>query len=234
MNQAAEYSYVGSELDLFLNATNWKKYWAGKLRPFVSGDVLDVGAGLGATFDYLNETSKSWTCLEPDPALCAQLARRLASHARPPRVLGGALVALPPDAQFDTIVYIDVLEHIEDDRAELEAAVRHLRPGGTLIVLSPAFQFLYSPFDRSVGHFRRYTRATLRGATPAGLSVKSCFFLDGLGVMASLFARLAKKSAPTASQIETWDKALVPISRVTDSLTSPFFGRSIVMVWAKE
>ncbi|HEY0464814.1 MAG TPA: class I SAM-dependent methyltransferase [Polyangiaceae bacterium] len=234
MNQSAEYSYVGSELDLFLNATNWKNYWAGKLRPFVSGDVLDVGAGLGATFDYLSEGAKSWTCLEPDATLCAQLAQRLATHARPPRVLAGTLETLPPDAQFDTIVYIDVLEHIEDDSGELSAAALRLKPGGTLVVLSPAFQFLYSPFDRSVGHFRRYTTATLRAVTPAGLRVKSWFFLDGLGVMASLFARLAKKKAPTVAQIDTWDKLLVPVSRVTDSLTSRLFGRSIIMVWVKD
>ena len=234
MNQAAEYSYVGSELDLFMNATNWKKYWAGKLRPFVSGDVLDVGAGLGATFDYLSDGATSWTCLEPDAGLCAQLEQRLATHARPPRVLAGTLEALAADARFDTIVYIDVLEHIEADGAELSAAARLLRPGGTLVVLSPAFQFLYSPFDRSVGHFRRYTRATLRALTPAGLRVKSWFFLDGLGVGASLFARLAKKKAPTVGQIDTWDKLLVPVSRVTDSLTSRLFGRSIIMVWAKD
>ncbi|MEI9951937.1 MAG: class I SAM-dependent methyltransferase [Pseudomonadota bacterium] len=234
MNQAAEYSYVGSELDLFLNATNWKKYWAAKLRPFVTGDVLDVGAGLGATFDYLSDGASSWTCLEPDAALCVQLEQRLATHARPPRVLAGTLDALAPDAQFDTIVYIDVLEHIEHDRAELEAATRHLKSGGTLVVLSPAFQFLYSPFDRSVGHFRRYTAASLRAVTPAGLKVERCFFLDGLGVLASLFARLAKKSAPTVSQIETWDKLLVPVSRLTDSLTSRLFGRSIIMVWLKD
>ena len=234
MNQAAEYSYVGSELDLFMHATNWKKYWAGKLRPFVSGDVLDVGAGLGATFDYLSDGASSWTCLEPDAGLCAQLEQRLATHARPPRVLAGTLEALAPEARFDTIVYIDVLEHIEGDRAELSAAARHLRPGGTLVVLSPAFQFLYSPFDRSVGHFRRYTRATLRAVTPAGLRVKSWFFLDGLGVGASLFARLAKKKAPTVAQIDTWDKLLVPVSIVTDSLTSRLFGRSIIMVWAKD
>ena len=234
MNQAAEYSYLGSELDLFLNATNWKKYWAAKLRPFVQGDVLDVGAGLGATFDYLSEGTKSWTCLEPDAGLCAQLEQRLAAHARPPRVLAGTLDALAPDARFDSIVYIDVLEHIENDGAELEAAARYLKSGGTLIVLSPAFPFLYSPFDRSVGHFRRYTRGTLSAVTPAGLRVKRCFFLDGLGVAASLFARLAKKSAPTRAQIDTWDKLLVPISRVADSLTSGFLGRSIIMVWVKD
>ena len=234
MNQSAEYSYVGSELDLFMSATNWKKYWAAKLRPFVRGDVLDVGAGLGATFDYLNEGSKSWTCLEPDAGLCAQLEQRLATHARPPRVLVGTLGELPPDASFDTVVYIDVLEHIENDRAELEAAARRLRSGGMLVVLSPAFQFLYSPFDRSVGHFRRYTRSTLRALTPDGLQVKRSFFLDGLGVMASVFARLAKRSAPTPGQIATWDKALVPVSTLTDRLTSPFFGRSIVMVWVKD
>ena len=94
--------------------------------------------------------------------------------------------------------------------------------------------FLFSPFDRSVGHFRRYTAKSLGGVTPAGLTVKSWFFLDGLGVLASLFARVTKRSAPTQAQIATWDKLIVPVSRVTDALTSRLFGRTIVMVWSAD
>jgi SAM-dependent methyltransferase len=232
--QEPEYSYVGNELELFHKATNWKNYWSGRVRSFVRGDVLDVGAGIGATFDYLNEGAKTWTCLEPDAALCEQLRQRLADHPRPPRVLCGMLEDLDPSERFDSVVYIDVLEHIEHDREQLSAVARHLKPGGSLVVLSPALPFLFSPFDRSVGHFRRYTASTLRQVTPDGFRVKAWFYLDGLGVLASLFARFAKRSAPTQAQIATWDKTIVPVSRVTDALTSRWFGRTIVMVWVKD
>jgi SAM-dependent methyltransferase len=231
---AAEYSYVGSELELFIKATNWKKYWASRVRPFVRGRVLDVGAGLGATFDYLGEAAAQWTCLEPDATLCDELRTRLGSHPRPPRVVCGTLEGIQPDERFDTIVYIDVLEHIEHDREQAQAATAHLEPGGSLIVLSPALPFLFSPFDSSVGHFRRYTAESLEAVTPAGMTVKDWFYLDGLGVLASLFARVAKRSAPTQAQIATWDKTIVPVSRLTDALTSRLFGRTIVMVWSKD
>jgi len=234
MAQPSSFSYVGSELELFINATRWKKYWASRVRPFVRGNVLDVGAGLGATFDYLGESAERWTCLEPDPELCKQLWSRLENHPRPPRVQCGTLETIAKDESFDSIVYIDVLEHIEHDRQELERAVEHLKPGGSLIVLSPALPFLFSPFDQSVGHFRRYTAASLRAVMPPGLSIKDWFFLDGLGVLASLFARVAKRSAPTRAQIATWDRLIVPVSRVTDALTSRWFGRTIIMVCTKD
>ena len=234
MQGTEDYSYVGSELELFIRAVNWKSYWASRVRPYVHGNVLDVGAGLGATFDYLAGAADSWTCLEPDAALCAQLSTRVASQPRPPRVICGTLEQLPEELRFDTAVYIDVLEHIEHDAEQVAAVTRKLDPGGTLIVLSPALPFLYSPFDKSVGHFRRYTRQTLAAVAPPALTLKDWFFLDGLGVLASLFARVAKRSQPTPSQIELWDKTLVPVSKLTDALTSRLFGRSIVMVWTKQ
>lgn len=233
MQESAEYSYVGSELELFMTATNWKKYWSSRLKPFVRGRVLDVGAGLGATFDYLSERAEHWTCLEPDAALCAELDARLADHPRRPKVVCGTLEAVGAEQRFDSILYIDVLEHIEHDREQLEAAARLLEPGGSLIVLSPALPMLFSPFDRSVGHFRRYTKSMLERLSPRGFTVKSSFFLDGIGVFASLFARVAKRAAPTQAQIAIWDKTIVPVSRLTDVLTSNLFGRTIVMVWVK-
>jgi SAM-dependent methyltransferase len=229
-----EFSYVGTELDLFADATNWKSYWSGHLRPFVRGEVLDVGAGLGATFEYLNEPAEAWTCLEPDPELARRIQQRFGSHSKAPRVVTGTTSTLPTDARFDTVLYIDVLEHIEDDRAEVERATGLLKRGGSLIVLSPAHPFLYSPFDASVGHFRRYTASAMRALTPPGLALTELFFLDGLGAFASLFARIARRREPTKAQIRTWDRVIVPVSRATDIVTRRFVGRSLVGVWTRD
>jgi SAM-dependent methyltransferase len=229
-----EYSYVGTELDLFAEATNWKSYWAERLRPFVRGDVLDVGAGLGATFEYLNGPARTWTCLEPDPELARRIERRFGAHPKAPRVLTGTTSTLPADARFDTVLYIDVLEHIEHDREELGRAAELLRTGGTLIVLSPAHPALYSPFDASVGHFRRYTARALRELTPPGVALTDLFFLDGVGAFASLFARLARRREPTKAQIRTWDRLIVPVSRATDWATRRFVGRSVIAVFTRD
>src|SRR5579872_4366058 len=138
----SEFQYVGSELDLFAHVRNWKSYWFRQIQPFLTGDILEVGAGIGSNTKILNTGgSGRWVCLEPDPQLVSQLIANSSGtqQSHPYETVCGTLQSLPGQ-QFDTIIYIDVLEHIENDRDELLAAGTHLRPGGHLIVLSPAHQ----------------------------------------------------------------------------------------------
>src|SRR5262249_19659327 len=137
-------------------------------------------------------------------------------------------------ARFDAILYIDVLEHIEDDRGELARAAERLNAGGALIVLSPAHPFLYTPFDAEIGHFRRYTRASLRAAAPDSLRIGKLKYLDSAGMLASAGNRvLLKASMPTEKQILTWDRMLVPVSRVIDPLLMGRVGKSVLGIWTK-
>jgi hypothetical protein len=77
-----DFQYVGNELDLFANATNWKRYWASRVRGFLKGDVLEVGAGLGTNTELLlSDRTASWTCLEPDPALAERMRARFRDTA---------------------------------------------------------------------------------------------------------------------------------------------------------
>jgi SAM-dependent methyltransferase len=229
--------YVGDELEIFAGAAHWKSYFETQLRPFIRGSVLEVGAGLGSTTKVLyQEAVNSWTCLEPDTKLVDRLQAEIAADsllgARAIQVMSGTLADLPDGALFDTILYIDVLEHIENDRAEMLAAMRHLAPRGHLIVLSPAHNWLFSPFDQAIGHFRRYTRATLRAAAPEQLELVRLRYLDGVGLLASLANRIVLRSGdPTKSQICFWDSCMVPLSRVVDPLLGYRVGKSIIGVW---
>src|SRR5262245_9087881 len=151
----SHYAYQGAELDLFATAVQWKSYWRSHLRAFVRGTVLEVGAGNGNNTRALEGLDYTdWVCIEPDPNLCLQLHASIPPGPRT-KVIEGTLADLPGSSHFDTILYLDVLEHIEDDSSELRLAARHLRRGGHLIVLAPAHQWLYSPFDSAIGHFRR-------------------------------------------------------------------------------
>jgi hypothetical protein len=135
--------------------------------------------------------------------------------------------------RFNTVFYIDVLEHIADDAAELHCAASHLAPGGNLVVLAPAHQFLFSEFDAAIGHHRRYNAVSLMAAAPPRCRLRTCFMLDSVGFFASLANRFLLAAAmPSTRQIAFWDKALVPVSRVLDNLTAHKFGKSIVAVWA--
>lgn len=229
------FSYAGSELDLFAKAVAWKAYWATALRPYIGERVLDVGAGLGATARLLNHfPCRHWLALEPDPhhvcRMQAELAAGRMGGSCETRV--GTLEALAADESFDTVLYIDVLEHIESDRDEIARAAAHLNPGGYLVALAPSHNWLYSPFDQAIGHFRRYDSASLQALTPRSLEPERFFYLDSVGMLASLANRLFLKQAqPSAAQIGFWDKAMVPMSRVFDPLTGYRVGKSIVGVW---
>lgn len=232
--------YVGDELELFAAARRWKGYVRERVRPYLGGRVLEVGAGMGATTAALlprpGEAVADWVCVEPDPNLARRIGGRIETGELPSTcdVVTGTVDDVP-EAAFDTVLYVDVLEHIEDDRAEVDRAARRLRPGGHLVVLAPAHPFLYSPFDERIGHHRRYTRPTLRALIPPGLAEVESVYLDSAGLLASTANRLLLRSSmPTPAQIAFWDGVLVRVSRVLDPLLGNAVGKSVLAVWRRE
>ncbi len=227
--------YVGSELEVFAHAVNWKSYFGSHITPFLTGDVLEGGAGIGSTTRLLCHGCYSrWICLEPDPALVEVLTKDKVLAKRNCEIVAGSLQDLRQDQLFDSILYIDVLEHIKDDRSELQAATDHLRSNGTLTVLSPAHQFLFTPFDRAIGHFRRYSKRTLLEAAPQALKIERIMYIDSVGSLASAVNRfLLKSEMPGRRQVTLWDRVLVPLSKVIDPLLGYSIGKSVLSVWRK-
>jgi len=226
--------YPGGELELFKAARNWKAYFARVIKPYLRGNVLEVGGGIGSTARVLASGAiESWTALEPDPELARVYRETTAQSFRfAVEVAVGSVADLDPSRQFDALLYIDVLEHIADDRAELERAVRHLRAGGAMVVLAPAHQFLFSEFDAGLGHYRRYSRATLQSVVPPYLRRERLDYLDSVGLVASLANKLMlHQSLPTPRQIQFWDSCLVPLSRMLDPLLARRVGKSVLGVW---
>jgi SAM-dependent methyltransferase len=229
------FSYVGKELDLFATAVRWKSYVRRQVAPYIGRDVLEVGAGNGGTTRVLCKPDVNrWVCLEPDPALAGRLQQAIAAGELPgpceARV--GTLADLDSSQRFDTLLYMDVLEHIEDDRAEMVGAAGRLRPDGHLIVLCPAHQWLFTPFDASIGHFRRYTKRAFRDLTPPGLQLIRLVYLDSVGMLASLTNKLLlRQSMPNAGQITVWDRLMVPLSCLSDPILGHSVGKSVLGIW---
>ncbi len=228
-------TYIGNELELFEKAVHWKRYYASFLKPYLRGNIVEVGAGLGGTTTSLCDGSQNeWVCLEPDPTLARHITDKIAAGVLPTCCSAaiGFLADLPADQKFDAALYIDVLEHIEHDHAQLEETTRHLKPGGYVVVLSPAYQWLFSPFDAAIGHYRRYTRTTLLAAAPPSLKLVKAFHLDSLGLCTSAANKLfLKQSQPTPQQITMWDNVIVPLSKITDFLIGYNAGRSVIAIW---
>jgi SAM-dependent methyltransferase len=228
--------YVGNELEVFERANNWKSYVRSKISRYLSGEVLEVGAGIGAFTEALSDCARQWWCLEPDVHLISSIAARQAAGrvSASTKLVAGTLAELDRSRSFDAILYMDVLEHIRDDAQEVRDAASRLSPDGRLIILAPAFQAVYSPFDAAIGHCRRYTRTSLDRIRPAELSNEACFYLDAPGLTLSLANRwLLRSAAPTDAQIAFWDTRIIPIARLVDPLMRFSFGRSVVAIWRR-
>lgn len=236
---SSSYVYVGSELDLFAAATNWKGYVRRQIVPYLGRNVLEVGAGHGGTTSAMcldPAAHDRWVCLEPDHELADRAAAAIADGRLPSccEVVRGTLDDLPDGDRYDTLLYMDVMEHIDGHEAEARRAAGRLRPGGYLVILSPAHPFLYTPFDAAIGHCRRYTKRTLRAAIPAELEPTRLAYLDTVGLLASLGNRLVLKSSmPNPKQIALWDKGMVPLSRLVDPVLGYLVGKSVLGVWRK-
>jgi SAM-dependent methyltransferase len=228
--------YIGSELDLFAQAGNWKSYYGNLLRPYLGRTVLEVGAGIGSTSAALCDgTAHRWVCLEPDQDLADRIQRQIALGTLPRccEVQVGTIAEVPRSETFETILYVDVLEHIRDDAEEVQQALQHLDMGGCLVIVAPAHPFLFTEFDKAIGHFRRYTKPRLRTLMPDTVRLEILRYLDSAGLMLSLSNRFLKRGMPQQWQIRFWDRVIVPLSRRLDPLLGYRVGKSILGIWRK-
>jgi protein-L-isoaspartate O-methyltransferase len=235
-----EDSYRGTELELFSHAVHWKRYVAKCIKKYLRGSVLEVGAGIGSNTELLlSKEICSWLCIEPDAALHRSLVTKVANlkSRTPVQTLHGTIGSLTQSESFDVIFYWDVLEHIEDDLAEITKAVCYLRTGGKLVVVAPAYQWLYSAFDSHIGHFRRYSKTHIIRlvADVPSLEIVQLKYLDSLGIMLNGINRLfTKQHSPTRNQIRFWDHVIVPLSKTLDLLVGYRFGKSLLLIANKK
>lgn len=231
-----DYNYIGSELELFSEAKNWKNYFSSKLKPYIRGNILEVGAGLGSNTRLLcHPDYKKWVCLEPDLKLFTSLQTAINYHGLSNCTAhNGTIDLLDEKERFDAVLYIDVLEHIEHDREEVIKAAKYLSSGGHIVILAPAHQWLFTPFDQSIGHYRRYNKAMLKRIIPEEITIVKLFYLDCIGMGASLANKLLLKQAqPQLKQIKIWDNFMVPLSQRIDPLINSLIGKTVVLIGKK-
>ena len=123
------------------------------------------------------------------------------------------------------------MEHVDRDKEQIDDAVKHLRHGGRLIVVSPAHQFLYSPFDAAVGHCRRYSKRQLARSIPTHMRPLLLRYIDSVGfVLAAANRIVLRKSVPTMRDVAIWDRWAIPVSQRLDPFFGFAFGKTVVRV----
>ncbi len=200
-------------------AKGFNKWMLSTFRPFIGTRVFEAGCGIGNFTELLLDRERL-VCVDYDPFYVEMIGRRF-GHMENVKAFQGDLTTDACAAQVepervDTIISLNVLEHIEADRAVLEHFQRVLEPGGHAVVLVPCHPWLYTECDRSLGHVRRYTEAELREKfAAAGLEVVSLRQFNRLGVYGWWVSGLFKKKDLSPTQMRLYE-LMLPIAKLLD------------------
>jgi SAM-dependent methyltransferase len=223
---------VGADtLEQLSGAERYNRWMFDRLRRWVGRRVLEIGSGIGNLSAFL-VGSERLVLTDTREEYLGRLRKRFAGH---PNVAVERLY-LPNEhgrlagQRFDTIICLNVLEHVEDDSGSLVAIRGMLAPEGRLVLLVPALPALYGTMDRALGHHRRYTRAGLASLLErAGFNVAHIEYFNFAGVPGWWFAgRVLKRQMIPAGSLKLYD-ALVPLFRL-ERLLPWRVGQSLIAI----
>jgi SAM-dependent methyltransferase len=213
-------------------ARNYRGALIEEFGPSLRGDVIEIGAGIGQMTALLRQLPRISRVLsiEPDAAFAARFRESLPEA----ELIEGTIENTPAGADWDGIFSINVLEHIQDDEAELARYAKRLSARrGALCLFVPARPEIYAPIDRDFGHFRRYTRPELRRKLEAaGFAVERLTYYNSVGYFAWwLNFRILKKRGFEAGKVRAFDRHIFPLVHAMErSVMRPPFGQSLLAV----
>lgn len=217
-------------------AGNYRRWQVDIFRPWLGESVLEVGIGDGGFRDLLG--AREYVGLDLDAELIerARASRTGGDYVQAdiedpalPEALGGR--------RFDSVLCVNVLEHVPDDAAAVRNLAALLRPGGHLLLFVPAHPALYTEMDRLAGHHRRYRLAAVRALLPEGVDPVRLYYLNPVGALGWWANKLARPSSledrQVRGQVMLFDRVALPVSRLLTPLTRRLFGQSVVCVARK-
>jgi SAM-dependent methyltransferase len=222
-------------LEIMAAAPRYNRWQFEHIAPFLGRRVLEIGAGIGNISAHIVEGGRDCVVLtDTDEYYRERLRRRFVEH---PEVVVEDLTLPTADAgerfrryAVDTVVALNVVEHIGDDVGAVGSMARLVKRGGRVVVLVPALPELYGSLDEELGHARRYTRATLTDVVrQAGLTLEKLSWFNPIGAVGWwVNARVRRASRIPVRQLRVFD-SMVPILRVGDRVPLPF-GQSLIAV----
>jgi SAM-dependent methyltransferase len=217
-------------LEDLATAHRYRRYLHGLLAPYLGPSVLEVGAGLGDFSAQLLDRDRL-VVNDNDPICVRALDERFGE--RPGiEVLPAEVLKLKVEPPVDSVVALNVLEREDDDVAALQAMAKAANPGGRVLLLVPGYPALAGAYDEALGHLRRYTPDSLRGAVEtAGLVpevIRPVNLLGGIAWWAAV--RVGRQGRPTPTLVRLYDRLVVPAERALERRLQPRFGQSILCV----
>ena len=223
-------SYLNHVLGYFDLARNYRNYQLDLIRKFVGGNILEVGPGRGEIIENFISADNKITMIDTDEEMCKIIRERFKNSDV--KILNSNISSL--EEKFDTILYMDVSEHIENDIKELDQAISKLNKNGKLVIIVPAFSILFSDFDKSVGHFRRYTKKNFFNYKNSEVKLRNLKYFDSMGFFILFLSKILKfkGNSKAVFGIKVWNM-LIPISRLIDKIIFHSLGKSLICVYEK-
>ena len=234
--------YAGRDLEAMSFARNYHRWILELFRPFLGRRLVEVGAGTGSFSEMLLELRpESLSLVEPSSGMYRQLTEHVARIKTGARVatyndiFAGVADRIAEEQRPDSVIYVNVMEHIEDDEGEMKIVRRTLADGGRAFVFVPALRWLYGSFDAQIGHHRRYTRRELEEkAERAGFRVLKSVYFDSAGVLPWWVKyRVLRSERMEPGAVKFYDDFFVPPLRRLEALVPPPIGKNILMVAEK-
>ncbi len=228
--------YFGKDLEAMSFAQNYHQWIFEEISPYIGQKMAEIGAGVGNFSDFLLQNDiLSIDAFEPSSNMYPYLEQKF--EANPKVITHNSFFESMAEQYieaFDSVIYINVLEHIEDDIASLVEARKTLKPDGRIIIFVPALPFLYSELDKSVGHFRRYTRSGLcQVVKQANLEIETIKYFDIAGIIPWYIAFVLMKQTASSGNVSLYDNWVIPLMKRLEKLITPPVGKNLLLVARK-
>ena len=233
-----EDSFIADDLRQMELAPNYNEWLFSLVKPFIGRRILEIGSGIGTMSKKIIQESDLLVGVEPNQYCARQLEKNFGDSPKfvliNKRLEETRYDDLFNKYKFDTVLCMNVLEHIQDDIGTLQFFEQLLEPGGRVVLLLPAFPQVYGPIDKAVGHFRRYTKSSINNALlKTSLVVEKNFYSNFPGLIGWFFnARIKRSTGQSNSQIRLFNSLTPFISLVEKTLGCPI-GLSLISISKK-
>ena len=224
---------VSHSLAILSTVYHYNHWIFDSLRDHIGPRVLEIGAGVGNITQFLLNHDQV-DCLEPFETYNKYLTNRFTKHQNVivhPNSIEDCPNSEVQQGAFDTVICINVLEHIEDDIGALRRMRQLVKPGGHVIILVPALNFIYGELDKAMGHHRRYSLGSLRRAQrQAGLKPKHGRYMNMVGALGWWWCgRIMKSTKIDEATTNRFDR-LVPFLSAFERIVPTPFGQSVFLI----
>jgi len=223
-------------LEVIAKADKFNQWMFETISPYCHGNILEIGSGIGNISRLFIQKGYSIILSDTDEHYIEQLK----TSFRGINIVSIDLI--DEDFQkkynrffqtFDTVIFLNVLEHINNEDEAIENCRQFLKPGGALVILVPAYSFLFSKMDKELHHYRRYTAKTLsKVVSKKKFIVRKVFYFNAMGIFAWMYGKLFGMDSIPSKEMNLFNN-LVPLAKFIDKIVFKKAGLSVIMVAQK-